>query len=81
MWVCTKEGSKLADAMFNLVLFKIDADDHPAKAARTEVSTGAGEAREGSAVRVADDRFDELDREPMGSSGVQEAGGRIGHGG
>ena len=67
--------------MFNLVLFEINADDHPAKAARTEVSTGAGEAREGFAVRVADDRFNELDREKVGSSGVQETGGRIGHGG
>ena len=67
--------------MFNLVLLKTNARDHPAKTARTELSTGAGEAREGFAVRVANDRFDELDREQVGSSGEQEAEGRIGHGG
>ena len=79
MWVCTKKVSELANAILNLVLAEINADDHPAKAARTELSTGAGEAREGFAIRVADDRFDELDREQVESSGVQEAGGRIRH--
>ena len=81
MRVHTKKVSKLADATFNLVLPKFDADDHPAKAARTEVSTGTGEAREGFVVGVADDRFDELDRERVRSIGLGHDGLEIGHGG
>ena len=78
--VHTKKVSELADAILNLVLFEMNTDDHPAKAARTELPAGAGEAGEVFVIRVADDPLDKLKREWMGSYVVYESGRRIDHG-